>query len=443
MKVRPLSAAVLVSLALASPVLGAQPTSAPAAPAASAERVPFIEGRPFAEILKKAKAEKKPIFLDVYAVWCGPCKLLDRTTFVEKNVVDWARKTVISAKFDAEKGEGRKVAQRYAVHSFPTLLFLDEDGNELDRLQGAFMSPEFLQYAGRVLSRQSPIFQELERLKTTWNPQAAGQMVGALAGRGDLKRVRPLAVRLVSDDPDMARTETIDSFALLVYLEDLRQQVSAETADLIVTMMPRMGSDPRRAVFGLVLARELARRGDLDGVRQAVKDSIAAAGPKSPYASDLLAAQGGAERKAGKLDAAIATFRRALASAEEANGIPSRNGRRLDLADALAAAGKKDEARSLVATALQQAPGDAAALTRAARVSLALKESKEALGYAQKAVSLTVGEDAEAQVALAQCLAASGDATGAAAAWKRAGELEPENADVKKQAGGGGKRKAA
>lgn len=49
----------------------------------SQARVPFIEGRPFAEILKKAKTERKAIMVDAYAVWCGPCKLMDRTTFTD------------------------------------------------------------------------------------------------------------------------------------------------------------------------------------------------------------------------------------------------------------------------------------------------------------------------------------------------------------------------
>src|SRR5262249_28056610 len=50
---------------------------------AAGPHVPFIEGRPFAEILRKAKAEKKPVMIDVYAVWCGPCKIMDRTTFMD------------------------------------------------------------------------------------------------------------------------------------------------------------------------------------------------------------------------------------------------------------------------------------------------------------------------------------------------------------------------
>src|SRR5207253_1925909 len=84
--------------------------------------VPFIEGKPWAQVLKRARSEKKPVLLDVVAAWCGPCKLMDRTTFSDPAVVDWAKSHVVAARVDAEKGEGRKLASRYAVRSFPTII---------------------------------------------------------------------------------------------------------------------------------------------------------------------------------------------------------------------------------------------------------------------------------------------------------------------------------
>ncbi|MGB2404834.1 MAG: thioredoxin family protein, partial [Flavobacteriaceae bacterium] len=39
------------------------------------------------EALEAQKAEPKKIFMDVYTIWCGPCKLLDRNTFSNKDVI--------------------------------------------------------------------------------------------------------------------------------------------------------------------------------------------------------------------------------------------------------------------------------------------------------------------------------------------------------------------
>ena len=43
----------------------------------------------WADLQKKAKDENKIIFVDIYATWCGPCKLLKRTTFTDKEVGDF------------------------------------------------------------------------------------------------------------------------------------------------------------------------------------------------------------------------------------------------------------------------------------------------------------------------------------------------------------------
>lgn len=95
----------------------------------------FEHGR-FEEILEKAKKENKLIFMDVYMSWCGPCKRMTKNVFPLKEVGDYYNKKFISYKVDAEKGEGREIARRYAVGAFPTLLYVSADGQLLHRSSG-------------------------------------------------------------------------------------------------------------------------------------------------------------------------------------------------------------------------------------------------------------------------------------------------------------------
>ena len=43
----------------------------------------------FEEAFEAQKVNPKPIMVDAYTVWCGPCKLLDKNTFANKDVSEY------------------------------------------------------------------------------------------------------------------------------------------------------------------------------------------------------------------------------------------------------------------------------------------------------------------------------------------------------------------
>ncbi len=183
------------------------PAHAGAPPAPAAVHIPFIEGKPFSEVLRRARAENKPVMLDVVASWCGPCKIMDKTAFSDPGVVDWAKKNVIPARVDAEKGEGRRISARYQAFSFPTVVFLAGDGNEIDRLVGGYGAVDFQRGAEALLAGRTQLLVALARLKAAWNAEEAIPVSNALAARRDLARVRPIALRIVSEEGDLGRPE--------------------------------------------------------------------------------------------------------------------------------------------------------------------------------------------------------------------------------------------
>jgi tetratricopeptide (TPR) repeat protein len=167
-------------------------------------------------------------------------------------------------------------------------------------------------------------------------------------------------------------------------------------------------------------------------------------GEASPYSADVVAALGAAERKAGNGPEALLAFQRAAALAERNGAAPgSRVERQFDLAEALAVSGKPAEAKKAYGAGTAIGPLDTQLAARAARVALALKEPAAAVQHARQAVELSSGEDASAQGALAAALRATGDRVGAAAALKRAAEIDPRNAEYRSGAPEPAKRKAA
>jgi tetratricopeptide (TPR) repeat protein len=97
----------------------------------------------YKEVLAKAKAENKHVFIDFYAVWCGPCKQLEKVTYTDPKVEELLN-AMIPAKWDAEKGEGIELAKEFRIGAYPTLVLLSPDGEEIDRFLGFLEPADFI-----------------------------------------------------------------------------------------------------------------------------------------------------------------------------------------------------------------------------------------------------------------------------------------------------------
>lgn len=96
------------------------------------------------QLLAKAKAEKKLVFVDAFTTWCGPCKQMSAEVFPEKTVGDFFNANFINAKIDMEKGEGLSIAEKYQVEAYPTYLFVNGDGKIVHKAIGYYEVPDFI-----------------------------------------------------------------------------------------------------------------------------------------------------------------------------------------------------------------------------------------------------------------------------------------------------------
>ena len=102
----------------------------------AAQDVHFFQGT-WEEVNAKAKAENKPIMVDAYTVWCGPCKMMDKTMFHDNAAVaDLLNSSVIPYKIECEHDFGLTFNQKFRVAGYPSLLFFNSDGQLFDRLLG-------------------------------------------------------------------------------------------------------------------------------------------------------------------------------------------------------------------------------------------------------------------------------------------------------------------
>uniref|UniRef100_A0A6S8VA44 Thioredoxin domain-containing protein n=1 Tax=Chaetoceros debilis TaxID=122233 RepID=A0A6S8VA44_9STRA len=83
-----------------------------------------------------------PLLLDVYATWCGPCKMM--VPQLDEAAAELGDKVRV-AKIDSD--EYPEWAGRLQVKGLPTLIVFDGNGKEVERVEGALMKDQLVQLA--------------------------------------------------------------------------------------------------------------------------------------------------------------------------------------------------------------------------------------------------------------------------------------------------------
>ena len=117
---------------------------------AFAQGIQFFEGS-WGEAQGEAEKQEKLIFVDAYAVWCGPCKQMAKNVFPNEKVGEFFNKHFVAMQIDMERGMGLEFAKQYPVRAYPTLYFMDSKGKILQTVVGAQSIEGLLSIAQKVL----------------------------------------------------------------------------------------------------------------------------------------------------------------------------------------------------------------------------------------------------------------------------------------------------
>jgi len=116
-----------------------------------AQGIVFEQGT-WNQVLEKAKQTNKPIFVDVYTTWCGPCKKMSSEIFPLAEVGTVYNVNFVCYQIDAEKGEGIDFAKKYEVKVYPSYLFIKPDGTLFSRALGSMPAKDFSNVATAALA---------------------------------------------------------------------------------------------------------------------------------------------------------------------------------------------------------------------------------------------------------------------------------------------------
>jgi len=128
-------------------------------------------------IVATAKRENKFIFIDCYASWCGPCKLMDNNVYSTLRVGDFANDHFVSIKLqmDTTAHDGQEIKGKYAIASeiqtkykinaFPTFLFFNPKGEIVHRDIGYYDAIAFVQILKDAVDSTKQYYKLMDKFK--------------------------------------------------------------------------------------------------------------------------------------------------------------------------------------------------------------------------------------------------------------------------------------
>lgn len=115
-------------------------------------QINFIENS-WTEALKRAAAQNKYIFVDAYASWCGPCKMLKATTFKNNKVAAFYNSNFINVAIDMEKGQGPTLAAQWGLRVYPTLIIFNAKGKPVYGTEGFIKADDLIKFGVQALNK--------------------------------------------------------------------------------------------------------------------------------------------------------------------------------------------------------------------------------------------------------------------------------------------------
>ncbi|HET6545996.1 MAG TPA: DUF255 domain-containing protein [Rhodanobacteraceae bacterium] len=127
--------------------------AAPPPPAASPVRIHWLHSEQAA--FRQAQREQRFVVLDLEAVWCHWCHVMDEMTYANPQVIAEMRAHYVTLRVDQDARPD--LAQRYGDWGWPATIFFAADGTEIVKKRGYIPPAGMLQLLRAIVADPSPV----------------------------------------------------------------------------------------------------------------------------------------------------------------------------------------------------------------------------------------------------------------------------------------------
>ena len=124
--------------------------------ATAAAAAPAIEWQPWSDaVFERARRENRFVLLDLEAVWCHWCHVMDRETYGNAEVQDIIAQHYIAIRVDQDARPD--LSRRYEDYGWPATIVFGPDGKEIVKRSGYIAPAPFKKLLGAILADPSPL----------------------------------------------------------------------------------------------------------------------------------------------------------------------------------------------------------------------------------------------------------------------------------------------